>query len=100
MTEEQKHRILVQEYSNLPETQSFLLKSGGRIHATKKFVYLGTQMHFTLRDTYDMDCCITKAGQMMGALRFFWSRPEIDLRDKFHIYNACVISILLWGAET
>ena len=62
MTEEQKHKILVQEYSNLPETQSFPLKSGGRLHTTKIFIYLGTQIQFTLRDTYNIDCRITKAG--------------------------------------
>ena len=36
----------------------------------------------------------------MGALRFFWNAEEVDLWVKVKIYCACVLTILLWGAET
>lgn len=36
----------------------------------------------------------------MGALKFYWHRPEVDIESKIHIYKACVVTILLWGAKT
>ena len=57
-------------------------------------------MHFTLRNTYDIDRRLKKSNQMMGALQFYWRRPEVDLWAKTYIYQACVLSLLLWGAET
>ena len=72
----------------------------GIITATEIFIYLGSMMHFTLRDTYDITNRIKKASQMMGALKFYWHCPEVSLESKVHIYKACIITILLWGAET
>ena len=100
MSKDKKHRILIKEYQNLPKTRPFTTNTGGEIQATSSFVYLGMLIHLTLQDTNGIDCHITTSGQIMGALRFFWSRLEIDTRDKVHIYHACVLSILLWGAET
>ena len=37
---------------------------------------------------------------MMDALKFFWNSSEVSTCAKQKIYVACVISILLWGAET
>lgn len=36
----------------------------------------------------------------MGALQFYWKRAEIELWEKAFIYKVCVLTILLWGAET
>ena len=91
MTEEKQHKILTNAYPSLTETKSFNTTSGRLIPARESFVYLGSLIHFTLRDTYDMDRRIVKAGQMMGALRFFWSQEEIHLGDKVHI--TCVYTL-------
>ena len=100
MTEEKQHKILTNAYPSLTETKIFNTTSGELIPATESFVYLGSLIHFTLHDTYDMDRRIVKARQMMGALCFDWSWEEIDLGDKVHIYHVFLLSILLWGAET
>lgn len=100
MSEERKHEILVEMYDRLPETKSFCTTTGREIPSTKTFVYLGLLLHFTLRDTYDINRRLTKSNQIMGALQFYWKRPEVNLWAKCYIYRACVLSLLLWGAET
>ena len=100
LTEEEKHKILIKEYLTLPETQPFKTSSGGVITATADFKYLGSIIHFTMRDRYDINTRIKKAGQIMGALSFFWRCDDVDIQAKKHIYCACVLTILLWGVET
>jgi len=63
-------------------------------------MYLGSLLHFSLRDTPDVDRRIFRANQVMGALRFFWQRPEVEIWAKATIYKSCVLTILLWGSET
>ena len=72
LTENEKHKILVEEYEHLPETSPFQTELGGIITPTKDFIYLGSLIHFSLRDKYDIELRIKKAGQIMGALAFFW----------------------------
>ena len=40
------------------------------------------------------------ASVFAGLQKAVWSRRELLLRTKLHIYQACVLSILLYGAET
>ena len=100
LTETQKHAILVKSYNDSPQAQPFTTTSGGEISPTQDFVYLGTLLHFTLRDFYDINRRIKKSNQMMGALQFYWRRSEVELWAKVSIYKACVLTTLLWGAET
>ena len=72
LTEEEKHKIFITEYDHLPETRPFQTALGGTITATKGFTYLGSLVHFSLREKYNMDKRIQKAGKIMGALGFFW----------------------------
>jgi hypothetical protein len=43
---------------------------------------------------------ISKAGQMMGALRNVWVDEFVELRTKYLFYLAIPINLLLWGCET
>ena len=42
LTENEKHKILVEEYEHLPETSPFQTELGGIITPTKDFIYLGS----------------------------------------------------------
>ena len=57
-------------------------------------------MHFSLKDKYDIEIRIKKANQIMGALGCYWNCNEVPMKAKRHIYMACVLTILLWGAKT
>ena len=92
-----KDKILCKEYVNLPETRPFTTTSSGIITAAKNFLYLSINIHFTLKDAYDVQSRVNKALQIMGALNFYWSCQEIELWAKTHVYNPCVIAVLLWG---
>ena len=64
LTEEEKHKILVDKYDQLPETSPLQTTLRGIITATKDFVYLGSLVHFSLQDRYGMDKRIQKAGKL------------------------------------
>ena len=49
----------------------------------------------------DIDSLINKASQAFNKLRNpLWNRREISIRTKMRIFNAVIMSILLYGGET
>ena len=52
---------------------------GSFITFTSLFKYLGTHIHFTLDETYDIEIRINKANQALGAMRKFFKRREVNL---------------------
>ena len=50
ISEDKQHNILEKFYLHLPETRAFDTTSSGRITPRKTFVYLGSAMHFSLKD--------------------------------------------------
>ena len=99
ISEERREQILCSQYNILPETKTFITSSGGNITSTQTFVYLGTTIHFSPRDTHDLQARLTKATKVMDALNFYWNSDEVEIWAKVHIYQACVLSVLLWGSE-
>ena len=53
-----------------------------------------------MNDEYDIKARIKKANNAMGALKFFWSAPEVDTHAKYLIYMAIPFNLLLWGCES
>ena len=41
-----------------------------------------------------------KVNQAMGALNFFWNTDSVDLYDKYTIFMAVPLNLLLWGCES
>ena len=55
---------------------------------------------YNLRDDFDIDLRIKKAGQAMGALKHFFNNEHVDTYTKYHIFKAIPLNLLLWGCET
>ncbi|EJK66387.1 hypothetical protein THAOC_12701 [Thalassiosira oceanica] len=64
------------------------------------FKYLGSFISYNLRDDFDIDLRIKKAGQAMGALKHFFSNEHVDTYTKHLIFKAIPLNLLLWGCET
>ncbi|EJK60033.1 hypothetical protein THAOC_19683 [Thalassiosira oceanica] len=65
------------------------------------FKYLGSFISYNLRDDFDIDLRIKKAGQAMGALKHFFNNKHVDTYNTKHlIFKAIPLNLLLWGCET
>ena len=73
---------------------------GGDIEAVDEFPYLGSLITSSGRMDMDIDRRIAQASKAFGALRkaVFLDR-NLSLSTKRRIYTACVLSVLLYGAE-
>lgn len=93
-----KHMVtgrLVEESDKLP-----IAISGGGIRAVDEFPYLGSIVASSGRMDVDVDKRIAQASKAFGALRkAVFLDKNLSLATKRKIYNACVLSVLLYGAE-
>jgi len=64
-----------------------------------KFVYLGTLMSPTARETEEVTRRCQKASGVFGTLRKVWQRRSINDRVKGRLFEAFVSSVLLYNAE-
>ena len=73
----------------------------GEIGSVDEFMYLGSVIAVSGRMDTDVDNRIAKASRAFDALRkaVFLDR-DLSLCTKRMIYQACVMSVLLYGAET
>jgi hypothetical protein len=73
---------------------------GGRAaKVSGKFVYLGTLMSPTARETEEVTKRCQKASGVFGTLRKVWQRRSINDRVKGRLFEAFVSSVLLYNAE-
>ena len=73
---------------------------GQKLAVVPKFVYLGT---LNCSNSIDDEVClrISKANQAFGILhKRLWSHHGISMCTKVKVYNACVLTILLYASET
>ena len=81
-----------------PNEQQTPLKHGeNEIKIISEFKYLGSLMSSSAND---MQC---RKGQAWGAfwkLEKIWRSKSIQIRTKVRIFQAAIISILLYGSET
>lgn len=65
------------------------------------FTYLGSTVTDTLSLDVELDKRIGKAATTLARLTArVWSNPMLTEKAKMAVYNACVISTLLYGGET
>ena len=65
------------------------------------FTYLGSTVTDTLSLDVELDKRIGKAATTLARLTTrVWSNPMLTEKTKMAVYNACVISTLLYGSET
>jgi len=86
-------------YDKLPETANFPV-ADGYVSFTRTFRYLGSLINFSLRDDDDITARIAAATAAMGALKEVWRNPHLDMFNKYLLFRAIPMNLLLWGAET
>ena len=77
-----------------------VLKSGP-LEVVDEFCYLGSVLAADGRLDREVEERIAKASRAFDAMqKVAWKRPEISLTTKIALYRTCVLSSLLYGAET
>ena len=94
----QKAEFEETRYFGLDETKPFAVKDGF-VTFTMHFKYLGSFISYNLRDDFDIDTRIKKAGMAMGALKHFFNNKHVDTYTKHLIFKAIPLNLLLWGCE-
>ncbi|EJK73168.1 hypothetical protein THAOC_05224, partial [Thalassiosira oceanica] len=94
----QKAEFEETQYFCLDETKPFAVKDGF-VTFTMHFKYLGSFISYNLRDDFDIDTRIKKAGMAMGALKHFFNNKHVDTYTKHLIFKAIPLNLLLWGCE-
>ena len=71
------------------------------LDAVSQFTYLGSTITDNLSLDAEIDKRIGKAASTLARLTArVWSSPKLSVKTKMAVYNACVISTLLYGSET
>ena len=75
--------------------------NGDPLEVVDRFNYLGSTFTSSLSLDEEVNIRIGKAATTFGGLsKRVWRNQKLTLRTKFMIYQACVLSTLLYGAET
>ena len=81
------------------ETEPVINLDGEIVEAVNHFRYLGSEVMSSGRLDEELRTRIGRASATFGQLFKIW-RSKISLKTKLRIYNAVVISTLLYGSET
>ena len=74
---------------------------GRRLEAVDQFTYLGSNISSNLSVDKEVQSRIGKAASVFGRLRHrAWRNKHLTIRTRARIYECCVVSVLLYGAET
>ena len=77
-----------------------IVLDGGEVEAVKAFPYLGSVVDSSGRIDADVNRRVAQASKAFGALRkAVFLDKNLRMATKRKIYNACVLSVLLYGAE-
>ena len=63
------------------------------------FVYLGSLVDPDSRVGLEVDHRLASATRAFGALRCVFNTPSLSIRTKKMLYETCVLTVLLYGAE-
>ena len=86
-------------FDALPETANFSFHDG-YISITCTFRYLGSLIKYSLRNDDDITARIASAMAAMGALKEVWRNPHLDAYNKYLLFRAIPMNLLLWGDKT
>ena len=70
------------------------------VDSTDHFTYLGSDMHSSERSTPEILRRIGLASNIFSRLTNIWKQSRLSMYTKMRLYNALVISVLLYGSET
>jgi hypothetical protein len=86
-------------YDNLAETANFPV-ANGFVSFTRMFHYLGSLINNSLPNDNYITARIASATPAMGVLKEIWRNPHLDIYNKYLLFHAILMNLLLWGAET
>ena len=86
-------------YDKLDKTQNFPV-TDGFVSFTRTFPYLGSLISYNLRDDDNITSRLAAANTSMGRLKEVWRNPHLDVYNKYLLFCAIPMNLLLWGAET
>jgi hypothetical protein len=86
-------------YDKLDETQNFPV-TDGFVSFTRTFRYLGSLISYNLRYDDNITSRLAAANTSMGRLKEVWRNPHLDVYNKYLLFCAIPMNLLLWGAET
>ena len=100
-TNDQHWRKEHDDSSSDEDEQRQMTVAGQPIEETDDFKYLGSIVDKDAGLTKEITARITKAARAFQRLQpCLWRRPEIRLKTKLRVFQASVLSVLLYGAET
>ena len=71
------------------------------LDAVKEFTYLGYTVTDNLSLDSEIDKRIGKAATTLARLTSrVWTNPKLTVKTKMTVYNACVVTTLMYGSET
>ena len=83
------------------DTSNIVYDDGSFVHFVPEFKYLGSYVHHTLRDDFDIEKRIEAASKMFGTMReCIFSKMQVSYLAKRAAYVSIVLPTLLYGAET
>lgn len=91
-----KTNVMGQDVSTTPK----ITIGDHTLEVVDKFTYLGSTISNKLSLDAELDVRIGKAATAMARLsKRAWENPKLTLNTKLKIYQACVLSTLLYGSE-
>lgn len=90
-----KTQIMTVNMLNTPDIKV----NGEQLELVQSFTYLGSVVTSEGGAEQDIKTRIGKARSAFHRLRNIWKTPSIRKKTKLKIYNSCVTSVLLYGAE-
>ena len=92
---EREHKM----YNRLDETQSFPV-ANGFVSFTQTCWYIGSLISYNLRDNNDITARLAATNAAMGRMNKLWRNPHLGLYNKYLLFRAIPMNLLIWGAET
>ena len=82
------------------EDLASIVLEGGEVEAVEEFPYLGSLVDSSGNMDADVSRRVAQASKAFGALRkAVFLDKDLKMSTKKRVYNACVLSVLLYGAE-
>ena len=71
------------------------------LDGVEQFIYLGSTIADNLSLDTEIDKRIGKAATTLARITSrVWTNPKLTVKTKMVVYNACVVSTLMYGSET
>jgi hypothetical protein len=92
-----KAKELTTERSLPPD---LILPNNKKVQFTHVFKYLGSTITTELNKDTKVKIRINKAKSILGTMKHFLNKKDVDLRTKHSVYTSFAINAALWGCES